>query len=137
MLRYAEGEEPDRTGTIKHAGFTLAGQEFAAMDSAHDHGFEFNEAISFMVGCETQEEIDYYWDGLSAVPEAEQCGWLKDKFGVSWQIVPSVLDELLASGTEEQRARVTEAFLQMKKFDIAELERAYDGAEARAGGQRR
>ena len=90
-----------------------------------------------MVGCDTQEEIDYYWDSLSAVPEAEQCGWLKDTFGVSWQIVPSVLEELLASGTEDQRARVTEAFLQMKKFDIAELERAYDGAEARSGGQRR
>ena len=107
------------------------------MDSAHDHGFAFNEAISFMVGCETQEEIDFYWDSLSAVPEAEQCGWLKDTFGVSWQIVPSVLDELLAGGTEDQRARVTEAFLQMKKFDIAELERAYEERkpEREVGGE--
>ncbi len=80
------------------------------MDSAHDHGFGFNEAVSFMVGCETQDEIDYYWDSLSAVPEAEQCGWLKDRFGVSWQIVPSVLGELLTSGSKEQTARVTEAF---------------------------
>ena len=136
VLRYAEGEEPDQEGTIKHAGFTLAGQEFAAMDSAHDHRFGFNEAVSFMVGCDTQEEIDYYWDSLSAVPEAEQCGWLKDKFGVSWQVVPSVLGELFRSGTKEQTARVTEAFLQMKKFDIAELKRAYEGAEARAGGKR-
>ena len=136
VLRYAEGDEPDQEGTIKHAGFTLAGQEFAAMDSAHDHRFGFNEAVSFMVGCDTQEEIDYYWDILSAVPEAEQCGWLKDKFGVSWQVVPSVLGELLRSGTKEQTARVTEAFLQMKKFDIAELKRAYEGAEARAGGKR-
>jgi predicted 3-demethylubiquinone-9 3-methyltransferase (glyoxalase superfamily) len=136
VLRYAKGEEPDQEGTIKHAGFTLVGQEFAAMDSAREHDFAFNEAISFMVGCETQEEIDYFWDSLSAVPEAEQCGWLKDEFGLSWQIVPSVLGELLGSGTEEQTARVTEAFLQMKKFDVAELQRAYEGAEARAGGQR-
>lgn len=136
VVRYAKGEEPDREGTIKHAGFTLAGQEFAAMDGARDHSFGFNEAISFMVGCDTQAEIDYYWDSLSAVPEAEQCGWLKDRFGVSWQIVPSVLGELLGSGTKEQTARVTEAFLQMKKFDIAELKRAYEGAEARVGGQR-
>jgi predicted 3-demethylubiquinone-9 3-methyltransferase (glyoxalase superfamily) len=136
VLRYAKGEEPDQEGTIKHAVFTLADQEFAAMDSAHDHNFGFNEAVSFMVGCDTQDEIDYYWDSLSAVPEAEQCGWLKEKFGVSWQVVPSILGELLGSGTQEQAARVTQAFLQMKKFDIAELERAYEGAEARAGGQR-
>ncbi len=135
VLRYARGEEPDEEGTIKHAGFTLAGQEFAAMDSAHDHGFGFNEAISFMVGCDTQDEIDYYWESLSAAPEAEQCGWLKDKFAVSWQIVPSILGELLSSGTEEQTARVTQAFLGMKKFDIAELKSAYEGAEARVGGQ--
>jgi predicted 3-demethylubiquinone-9 3-methyltransferase (glyoxalase superfamily) len=135
VLRYARGEEPDKEGTIKHARFTLAGQEFAAMDSAHDHRFGFNEAISFMVGCDTQEEIDYYWESLSAVPEAEQCGWLKDEFGVSWQIVPSILGELLGSGNTEQTARVTEAFLQMKKFDVAELTRAYEGAEARVGGQ--
>ena len=136
VLRYAKGEGPDKEGTIKHAGFALAGQEFAATDSARDHSFGFNEAVSFMVGCDTQDEIDYYWDRLSAVPEAEQCGWLKDKFGVSWQIVPSILGELLGSGTKEQTARVTEAFLQMKKFDIAELKRAYEGAEARVGGQR-
>lgn len=135
IVRYAEGEEPDKEGTIKHAGFTLEGQEFAVMDSAHDHDFGFNEAISLMVGCDTQDEIDYHWDSLSAVPEAEQCGWLKDKFGVSWQIVPSVLGELLGSGSKEQTARVTEAFLQMKKFDIAELRRAYEGAEAQVGGE--
>lgn len=131
IVRYGEGEEPDKAGTIRHAGFTLEGQEFAAMDSARDHDFGFNESISLMVGCDTQDEIDYYWDSLSAVPEAEQCGWLKDKYGVSWQIVPSVLGDLLGSGTKEQTARVTEAFLQMKKFDIAELKRAYEGTEAR------
>jgi predicted 3-demethylubiquinone-9 3-methyltransferase (glyoxalase superfamily) len=136
VVRYGKGEAPDKEGTIKHAGFTLEGRVFAAMDSAHDHDFAFNEAISFMVSCDTQDEIDYYWNSLSAVPEAEQCGWLKDKYGVSWQVVPSVMGELLGSGTEEQIARVTEAFLQMKKFDIAELKKAYEGTEARVGGER-
>jgi predicted 3-demethylubiquinone-9 3-methyltransferase (glyoxalase superfamily) len=132
--RYGEDEEPDPPGTIRHIGFELDGQQFAAMDSARVHDFGFNEAISFMVGCETQEEIDYYWDGLSAVPEAEQCGWLKDRFGVSWQVVPAALDELLGQGTEEETARVTQAFLKMKKFDIAELRRAYEGVETTVGG---
>jgi predicted 3-demethylubiquinone-9 3-methyltransferase (glyoxalase superfamily) len=131
ILRYAKGEDPDKDGTVKHVGFALDGYEFAAMDSARDHDFGFNEAISFMVGCETQDEVDYFWDSLSAVPEAEQCGWLKDKYGLSWQVVPSTLEELLASGTKEQIARVTEAFLKMKKFDIAELKRAYEGTEAK------
>jgi predicted 3-demethylubiquinone-9 3-methyltransferase (glyoxalase superfamily) len=136
ILRYAKDEEPDKEGTIKHAGFVLEGHEFAAMDSARDHDFGFNEAVSFMVGCDTQDEIDYFWDSLSAVPDAEQCGWLKDKYGLSWQVVPSVLSELLGRGTKEQAARVTEAFLQMRKFDIAALKRAYEGAEAGLGGER-
>lgn len=126
VLRYGPDEEPDQERTIKHAGFWLQGQEFAAMDSAHDHDFAFNEAISFMVYCQDQKEIDYYWDHLSAVPEAEQCGWLKDRYGLSWQIVPSGMDEMMTTGTQEQIARVTEAFLQMKKFDIAELQRVYE-----------
>lgn len=134
VLRHAEGEEPERERMIEHAGFTLAGQELAAMDSARDHDFGFNEAVSFMVGCETQDEIDYYWGSLSAVPAAEQCGWLQDRFGVSWQVVPAVLGELLR-GSKEQAARVTEAFLQMKKFDLAELKRAYEGAGPRVGGE--
>lgn len=129
ILRYGPGEAPDREGTIRHAGFMLAGQEFAAMDSGLDHDFGFNEAISFLVNCDTQEEIDYYWDGLSAVPEAEQCGWLKDRFGLSWQIVPSAMDKMLRSGSGEQIARVTGAFLQMKKLDIAELQAAYEGSQ--------
>jgi predicted 3-demethylubiquinone-9 3-methyltransferase (glyoxalase superfamily) len=126
--RYGKGEEPDEEGTVRHAGFTLGGYEFAAMDSALEHNFGFNEAISIMAYCEDQNEIDRYWDALSAVPEAEQCGWLKDKFGVSWQIVPIAMDEMLADGTEEQIARVTEAFLPMKKLDLAELQRAYEGS---------
>ena len=127
VVRYGQGEEPDEEGTIKHAAFTLEGRSFAAMDSAHDHDFAFNEAISFIVNCPTQEEIDYYWSSLSAVPEAEQCGWLKDRFGLSWQVLPSTMEEMMRNGSKEQVARVTEAFLKMKKFDIAELERAYEG----------
>jgi predicted 3-demethylubiquinone-9 3-methyltransferase (glyoxalase superfamily) len=127
IVRYEKGEEPDQEGTVRHASFTLAGQEFAAMDSARGHDFSFNEAISLMVYCYSQEEIDYYWERLSAVPEAEQCGWLKDKYGLSWQVVPVALDEMMESGSEEQIARVTEAFLKMKKFDVAELKRAYEG----------
>lgn len=134
VVRHGAGG-PDEEGTIMHAGFTLAGQDFAAMDSAGEHRFGFTEAISFMVRCDTQDEIDFYWDRLSAVPEAEQCGWLKDRFGVSWQITPSVLDQMLSKGTPEQIARVIQAFLQMKKFDLAELNRAYEGAEAPAGGE--
>jgi predicted 3-demethylubiquinone-9 3-methyltransferase (glyoxalase superfamily) len=127
ILRYGKGEEPDREGTVKYAAFTLEGQEFGAMESAHKHNFNFNEAISFMVYCNTQEEIDYYWAKLSAVPGAEQCGWLKDKYGLSWQIVPTGMGEMMRSGNAEKIARVTEAVLKMKKFDIAELEKAYKG----------
>ena len=126
FMRHEQGEEPDKEGTIKYGGFSLGGQEFRAMDSAYGHAFAFNEAISFIVPCETQEEIDYYWEKLSAVPEAEQCGWLKDRFGVSWQIVPTAMDEMMSKGSKEQIGRVTEAFLKMKKFDLAELHKAYE-----------
>jgi predicted 3-demethylubiquinone-9 3-methyltransferase (glyoxalase superfamily) len=135
ILRYGKEEEPDEEGTIKYASFLLDGQGFAAMDSARDHDFGFNEAISLIVNCETQEEIDHYWT-LSAVPEAEQCGWLKDRYGLSWQVVPSAMDEMLRDGTREQIARVTESFLQMKKFDLAELQKAYEGSGAHVGGGR-
>ena len=98
-----------------------------AMDSSLPHDFSFNESISFVVNCDTQKEIDYYWEKLSAVPEAEQCGWLKDKYGVSWQIVPSAMNEMMTSGNKEKIARVTQAFLKMKKFDIKALKKAYKG----------
>ena len=130
IMRYGKGEQPDQEGTIKHAGFTLEGQQFAAMDSARTHGFAFNEAIALMVHCDTQKDIDYYWQRLSADPKAEQCGWLKDKFGVSWQVLPTAMDEMLASKDPQKIARVTKAFLQMKKFDIAKLEEAFDGRTA-------
>ncbi|HET6597244.1 MAG TPA: VOC family protein [Anaerolineales bacterium] len=126
MTHYGAGQEPDKEGTVMFADFMLEGQWFAAMDSAHQHNFAFNEAISFLVDCDSQEEINYYWERLSAVPEAEQCGWLKDKFGVSWQISSAALREMLANGTREQVDRVTQAFLPMKKLDVAELQEAYE-----------
>lgn len=125
LVPYEEGEG-DTPGFIKHSRFTLSGINFMAMDSSGPHQFVFNEAISFVVSCDTQKEIDYYWEKLSADPESEQCGWLKDKYGVSWQIVPSKMGELM-SGDPETTQRVTQAFLKMKKFDIAALERAYEG----------
>ncbi len=127
LVPYEKGEG-DKEGFIKHSRFTLDGQHFMAMDSSGPHKFIFNEAISFVVKCDTQKEIDYYWEKLSAVPESEQCGWLKDKYGVSWQIVPSVMDEMMTSGDREKIDRVTRAFLKMKKFDIAKLKEAYDHA---------
>lgn len=130
VMHYGEGQEPNRPGTVMFADFKLANLWFAAMDGADGRDYRFNEAVSFIVHCENQDEIDYYWGKLSAVPEAEQCGWLKDKYGVSWQIVPAVMDEMMRSGDKKRIARVTEAFLKMKKFDIAELTKAYAGSGA-------
>lgn len=125
IVRYPPGMAPEKEGSVMFADFTLEGQWFAAMDSAQPHAFAFNEAISLLVRCDTQAEIDRLWSKLSAVPEAERCGWLKDKFGVSWQIAPRRMDEMMRDGTDEQVASVTQAFLAMKKFDLAALERAY------------
>jgi len=127
LVRYPAGMEPDKEGAVMFTDFKLEGQWFAAMDSAREHNFAFNEAISFMVYCNDQNEIDYYWEKLSAVPQAEQCGWLKDKYGLSWQIVPTLMDQMMQDDDPERMARVTKAFLPMKKFDLAELQRAYDG----------
>jgi predicted 3-demethylubiquinone-9 3-methyltransferase (glyoxalase superfamily) len=113
------------SGDCDVVSFELSGQPFMAISAGPL--FRFNESISFMVRCETQEEVDYYWEKLSAVPEAEQCGWLKDRYGLSWQIVPTRMDEMMASGTAEQVARVTQAFMPMKKLDLEALERAYTG----------
>jgi len=125
--RYPSGMEPDKEGTVMFSDFRLQGQWFAAMDSAREHGYAFNEAVSLMVNCDTQTEIDYLWEKLSAVPEAEQCGWLKDSFGLSWQISPAILDEMMQDPDAEKVARVTRAFMQMKKFDIEKLTEAYRG----------
>jgi predicted 3-demethylubiquinone-9 3-methyltransferase (glyoxalase superfamily) len=127
ILRYGAGAEPEAPESVQYAPFSLEGYQFAAMESAGPHEFSFNEAISLMVYCDTQEQIDYFWERLSAVPESEQCGWLKDRFGVSWQIVPQALDKMIEGSDEETLARVTQAFLQMKKFDVAKLEEAYAG----------
>lgn len=127
LARYGKGEDPDREGTVRYARFSLLGEEFGAMDSAWPHQFAFNEAISIVVPCGSQEEIDYFWEKLSADPRAEQCGWLKDRYGFSWQIVPTVLHELLGGEDRERIARVTQAFLKMKKFDLAALNRAATG----------
>ncbi len=124
LSRYRAGEAQSPKAKVNYATFTLEGMSFAAMDNGFDVDFNFNEAFSLIVNCDDQKEIDYYWDKLSAVPEAEQCGWVKDKFGVSWQIVPSNMDEILFNGTEDEIKRVTEAFLKMKKFDLKALEQA-------------
>jgi predicted 3-demethylubiquinone-9 3-methyltransferase (glyoxalase superfamily) len=119
--RYVAGEH-DVEGTIKHARFQLDKENFVAMDSSAPHGFQFNEAISFVVDCETQQEIDYYWSKLTEGGQENQCGWLKDKFGVSWQIVPTILGKLMSDPNKSQR--VVAAFMQMKKFDIEKLLKA-------------
>ncbi|NWK83353.1 VOC family protein [Staphylococcus sp. GSSP0090] len=124
---YPKGLEPNQTSHLAHARFKIENQWFTCMDSAYDYDYQFNEGISLIVTLEDQAELDAYWHQLSAVPEAEQCGWLKDKFGVSWQIVPKQLDHMMAHGSPEQLKRVTEAFLKMKKFDIAKLENAFNG----------
>ena len=113
------------SGTAEVIAIELMGQEFTLI-SAGPY-FKFTEAVSFVVNCGTQQEIDYYWEKLSADPKAEQCGWLKDKYGLSWQIVPTMLPKMLQDKDKKKVARVTEAFLQMKKFDIKALERAYKG----------
>ncbi|MDW7659900.1 MAG: VOC family protein [Bacillota bacterium] len=127
VSRYGEGFPPNKPDMINFAEFVLEGQSFSIMDSAYDHGFTFSEGVSLLINCDTQEEIDYYWDKLSAVPEAEQCGWIKDKYGVSWQISPTVLNDMMDDKDPEAIARVTKAFLEMKKLDIAEIEKAYKG----------
>lgn len=127
IAHYPANMAPNTENNVMFTDFKLENQWFAAMDSARTHGFSFSEAISFIINCETQKEIDYYWEKLSAVPAAEQCGWLKDKYGVSWQVVPTTMAKMMAAGDPEKTQRVTEAFLKMKKFDIATLEKAYNG----------
>jgi predicted 3-demethylubiquinone-9 3-methyltransferase (glyoxalase superfamily) len=114
-------------GTVMVVAFELNGQPFTALNGGPL--FKFNEAISFQIMCRTQEEIDHYWNKLSAGgdKDAQQCGWLKDKYGMSWQVVPTVLTEMLSDPDKEKSGRAMQAMLQMKKFDIAELQRAYKG----------
>ena len=128
LVRFPEGAQPNVPGTVMYTDFRLGETWLAAMDGGQGHDWGFNEAVSLMITCSGQAEIDHYWDALSAVPEAEQCGWVKDRWGVSWQIVPSEMGQMMGSATPEQMARVTQAFLGMKKFDIAALRAAYEGA---------
>lgn len=128
IQRYPEGEQvgplAGMEGKVLNGIFELEGQRFMALDGGPT--FTFTEAISLYVECEDQEEVDYLWEKLSAVPEAGQCGWLKDKFGLSWQIIPKQMGELLSSPDKEKAGRAMQAMLQMKKIDIAELQRAYE-----------
>lgn len=127
IFHYEDDQGPNEKGTTMFTDFMLEGRWFAAMDGGGEHKFAFNEAVSFMVNCDTQDEIDYYWEKLSAVPESEQCGWLKDKYGLSWQIVPAELGAMMETKDKEQLSRLTQCFLQMKKFDIAKLKEVYEG----------
>ncbi len=123
--RYGEAG-PRPAGTVMTVTFQLDGQEFMALNGGPE--FKFNEAISFFVNCETQEEVDDLWERLSNGREEVQCGWLKDRYGVSWQIVPTVLGEMLQDEDAERLQRVMKALLQMKKIDIGGLKQAYGQA---------
>lgn len=122
---YTEGPLAGMGGKVLNGIFEIEGQRFFCLDGGPI--FKFNESVSFLIDVDTQEEIDYYWEKLSAVPESEQCGWLKDKFGVSWQVVPKRLGELMTDPDPEKAARVMDKMLQQKKIVIAELEAAYNG----------
>src|SRR5439155_9941598 len=119
-------------GSVMTVAFELDGQQFTALNGGPS--FRFTEAISLQVNCASQDEVDYYWDKLSkdGDPKAQQCGWLKDKFGLSWQVVPTVLPELLKDQESPRAQRTMEAFLRMKKIDIRELERVAAGERVTA-----
>jgi predicted 3-demethylubiquinone-9 3-methyltransferase (glyoxalase superfamily) len=124
ISKYEAGEAMSSKANVNYAAFNLCGMNFTAMDHGYDADFDFNEAFSLIINCKDQKEIDYFWERLSAVPEAEQCGWVKDKFGLSWQIVPRNIDEILFKGSRDENKRVTEALLKMKKIDLDVLEKA-------------
>jgi len=126
ITHYTGEELPERKGQVMTVSFELDGAEFVALNGGPQ--FKFTEAVSFVINCETQEEIDDYWGRLSADPKAEQCGWLKDTYGLSWQITPTAMNEMLSSGNPKKLAAVTAAFLKMKKFDVAKLKTVYEAA---------
>jgi predicted 3-demethylubiquinone-9 3-methyltransferase (glyoxalase superfamily) len=121
------GEPYNREGAVMYASFTLFGEPLAVMDGPGKHDFTFNEAISLLVNCDTQDEVDEYWRKLSAGGEEGPCGWLKDKYGVSWQIVPILLEKLLSDPDPAKSGRVMQAMLQMKKIESKALQEAYEG----------
>lgn len=125
-VQTSPGDYPSgKAGDVILVEFTLAGSRYTALNGGPE--FKFNEAISLQIDCEDQAEVDRLWDALSAVPESEQCGWVKDRYGLSWQIVPRVLTELLSEGSPEVKLRVFNAMMQMKKLDVAALEAAAKG----------
>lgn len=128
ISEYERGQAEIPKAEIAHATFEIMDLEFIIADNGVEVDYSFNEAVSLMIMCVTQAEIDYYWEKLSADPTAEQCGWLKDKFGLSWQVVPMNLSELLSTGTRKQINAVTQAFLPMKKIEIEKLERVWTNA---------
>ena len=121
ILKYSANDD-DTEGNVMHGQFSLDGYTMMAMDSSADHKFQFDEGVSLVVTCDTQEEIDYYWEKLKLGGKEDQCGWLKDQFGVSWQIVPRILGELMSD--PEKAPRVVDAFMKMIKFDIEKLKNA-------------
>lgn len=121
-------EQGDAAGTVLWSQFTLRGETYSLMENGDEHEFEFNDGYSLMVECESQEEIDRYWDELGKDSQKlGPCGWLKDRFGVAWQIAPVRLDEMLRDGNPDQVRRVTDCFMKMQKLDLAELETVYNG----------
>ncbi len=124
-----DGSEPvnDERAKTKHAGLSLDGFNMAVMDSGRVSPLNFQQAVSFVINCENQEEVDYYYDKLKEGGNEVQCGWLNDKFGFPWQVVPAAMGKMMSTGTKEQIGRVTEVFMKMKKFDIKTLEDAFNG----------
>jgi len=120
--RYGSNEAPDIEGKVKHAQLAMNGQKFMLMESAHAHNFTFSEGVSLTIHCETQDEIDYYWEKLTESGEESMCGWVKDRFGVSWQIIPTILSKLMSDPAKAGKA--ARAFMQMRKFDIEKLVQA-------------
>jgi predicted 3-demethylubiquinone-9 3-methyltransferase (glyoxalase superfamily) len=138
ITRYGkEGQEihGKAAGSVLTVEFDIAGQTFVALNGGPE--FKFNESISFQVLCETQQEIDYFWSKLSKGGEEGPCGWLRDKYRLSWQVVPAVLPDMLADPDTKKSERVMKAFLQMKKFDLATIERAYEGRDDEKRSKRR
>lgn len=122
ILHFGSNEAPEQTGKVKHAQIAFNGQKFMFMDSAQTNNFAFSEGVSLTIHCETQDEIDYYWEKLTENGEESMCGWLKDKFGVSWQVIPTILSKLMSE--PDKAGKAAQAFMQMRKFDIEKLVQA-------------
>jgi predicted 3-demethylubiquinone-9 3-methyltransferase (glyoxalase superfamily) len=122
ILHYGNNEAPEQEGKVKHAQIAFNGQKFMFMDSAQPHNFTFNEGVSLTIHCETQDDIDYYWEKLTESGEESMCGWLKDKFGVSWQVIPTILSKIMSD--PDKAGKAAQAFMQMRKFDIEKIVQA-------------